>query len=157
MIRKGDKPLQQIALRYSEREKLEEKLPFKENYILLQKHNNGPLSRDCGIVIEQYKVVKHKNFTINCEKIKDSFVLLNDQTFALVKNIIRTNERISLIINKIDIINSLYDEPDSKEIDICIGNASRDLSTISLNSVSCKAWRIPSTSGSILLPLHHSH
>lgn len=50
VIRKGDKPLQQIGRRYSVREALQKKSLVQKEYILEQEHNSGPLTTDYWFV-----------------------------------------------------------------------------------------------------------
>lgn len=121
MIRKGDKPLQQIERRYSERETLEKNLiVIKENSLQMQ-HNNGPLG-NCRNVSDHYKKLVHTAFTINCSNLKVSCVLLRNGTFAMVKNIVSSSNAChKLIIQSVQTIHNLYDLPDSRFVSIGIG------------------------------------
>lgn len=157
MIRKDYKPLEQIARRYSERESIMQP-QLEKPYSLSNSHNSGPLTRNCGNITKQYKVLKHQDFTINCTTPKDSCILLKDGTFCKVKNIVtsETND-IILIVKPFIKINSFYDNPDSRNINIYMVTASRrsEFST-PLRNLQSKVWRIPTNEDVILIPLRHS-
>lgn len=99
MVRKVHKPLEQIAKRYSEREKAEQS-QIKEAYSLINLHNSGPLTKDCLNIKKQYKILKNKDLTIDCTKPKDSCIFLKDGTFGTVKNIVVSQTNNILFIVK---------------------------------------------------------
>lgn len=92
MIRKGDKPLEQIARRYHDREFADKKLINKKLLIYKQSHNSGPLTETNKNVWNQYKILGSKSYTINCNVDKDRYVLLKDGIFCKVLNIIKLFE-----------------------------------------------------------------
>lgn len=157
MIRKGDKPLEQIARRYSETEAAEKNSGIKEQLLCQRPHNSGPLIEICKNVWQQYKIVKLESFTIDCDADKNRYVLLNDGTFDKVLNIIKCNEDdIQLIITKINSIDKLYNNPDSRCLNIHIGNGmNNSIFSTSVKNLLCKVWRVPTKRGFILLPLLH--
>lgn len=59
MTRKGKKPLQQIARRYSEMESAEEESASLTQLTFKNAHNSGPLSDDFINVTEQFKEIKN--------------------------------------------------------------------------------------------------
>lgn len=158
MVRKGHKPLEQIARRYSEREKFEQPL-MEKSYSLIAEHNNGPLSRDCLNIKKQYKRLKYKDLTIDCTTPKDNSILLKDGTFCAVKNIVVSHINDILFIVKpfLKTNYSLYSNPDSRNIDIYIAaNSRKSEFATPISNLRSKVWRIPSNEGIIFLPLRHT-
>ncbi|XP_051170917.1 uncharacterized protein LOC127289069 [Leptopilina boulardi] len=157
MIRKGEKPLQQIAKRYSEREAAQNNSEIIEKIEIKDVHSTGPVTKDCTNIKHQFKRLECKSFKINCRESKNSFVILKDGRFGQVLNIVECDDDILLVIKNIVSIEKLYDNPDSRYINIHIGNFSRDgYCTISFKNILSKMWRIPSKRGIIMLPLKHS-
>lgn len=157
MIRTGEKPLQQIARRYSEMEK-HQKQQTSDMELLFQPHCSGPITEDCSAVTHrQYKVLKNKYFYINCNNAKDRSFLLNDGSFAVIENVVRLNEnKIFLIGKKLKFKTSFYEVPNSKQIKIHVmDDCNEELLAIPLDDVSAKVWRIPSSLGQIVMPLLH--
>lgn len=59
IIRKGDKPWQQLARRYAELEDIKKNCSVFEDFILEQPHKRGPLTHDCvSNPPDQYKILK---------------------------------------------------------------------------------------------------
>lgn len=112
-------PLAQIARRYSEREGYFNDLKKKENKTTLEyPHNTGPLVNDSISIKPQYKILRNKSFKLNFFEPKNSCVLLKDGTFGLVMNIVDCDNDRRLIMKKINSISSLYNNPDSRYINI---------------------------------------
>lgn len=158
MIRKGNKPLEQLARRYFESEAAERKLLVTEQTICERPYNTGPLSTDCHEVWQQYKLIKHQSYTIVCDEAKDSYVLLKDGMFARVLNIVKCkNNDIRLVVKQIISADKLYDNPDSRLLNIHIGNINENNTMFSTaaNNVLCKIWRVPTDTGLIMCPLLH--
>lgn len=145
MIRKGDKPLEQIARRYAEMEAAEEDLCFVPELSLQQPHNDGPLTEKCINVKQQYKFCKSKSYTIDCNNSKDCCVLLEEGTFAKISNILQyENNKIGVIEKKMLHKESLCDEPDSRLINIHIVVPSNALQfSRSIDEIQRKVWKIP--------------
>ncbi|XP_051176656.1 uncharacterized protein LOC127291512 [Leptopilina boulardi] len=157
MIRKGHKPLEQIARRYSERQSIK-KLKNETPYSFFKTHNSGPITKNCTNIKKQYKALKHEDFTIDCSTPKDSCILLRDGTFGKVTNIVISNTNdILLIVKPFTKTSSVYDTPDSRDINIHMATDSRrsEFSTPITNFHS-KVWRIPTNEDLILLPLRHT-
>lgn len=156
MIRKGDKPLQQIARRYAESEEAEKKKIMKQKLVGKKSHNSGPLTEDCQKVFQQYKILEHESFKINCIEDKNSYVMLKDGVFGKVMNIAESKDSIRLIVKKINSKGKLYDPPDSRSLNIHIGKVSNcKLFSTHVDNVLCKVWRIPTRTGLVMLPLLH--
>ncbi|KYM94366.1 hypothetical protein ALC62_15008, partial [Cyphomyrmex costatus] len=91
LLKKYDKPLQQIVRRCVEYEKnkVTEKLPTEENknFIvdLKSTHSFGPLIHGC--CNPQYKIIRKTNMTLRIDVIGDNCCALIDGTIVLIKNI----------------------------------------------------------------------
>lgn len=159
-LRKGDKPIQQLARRYAEAEDLQKNCSSNlEKFILEYPHNRGPLTFDClSNIPEQYKIFEDKGFKINCDDMKDNCVMLKDGIFLIVKNIVKYyTQDIRLIGHKLCLKTSLYGEPDSKLINIhltCDGNED-EIHSVPLTDVISKVWKIPTSEGMAVFPLLH--
>ena len=162
MLRKGDKPLEQIARRYEEIEAAE-KLNYSSlvpERTLKEPHSKGPLTNQCTDVKQQYKVLKTESYSIksnNCNK--DSCILLKNETFISVKNIVQLNNNdIRFIGTKFSPSESLYEEPDSRLLNIHImkNDSGATFHSHSLDDVAAKVWQMPCGKGRILIPLLHS-
>lgn len=118
MIRKGDKPLQQVARRYSEMEFADEKCTSLPECTFKSAHNDGLLMDDCINIRNQFKEAVRENHSINCTNHKDNCVLLNDGSFAIIENIVKTKSEVRLVGRKLKSKGNLYDSPDSRSINI---------------------------------------
>jgi len=97
MIRKADKPLQQLAKRFSELENIESNRKYLNNKSKLtnslnlqNKHTKGPLTQSdiFNLPINQYKkcIIPDK-LSIHCDT-KNCFCLLKDGSVVFIKNIV---------------------------------------------------------------------
>lgn len=157
MVRKGDKPLEQIARRYSEREAMEKNYLPIERYICEQPHNTGPVTDDCKNVLQQYKLLKYESIVIDCNTDKDRYVFLKDGMFVKVLNIIkRDDDEIHLVAKPINSIGKVYENPDSRLLNIHIGEIQNNavLST-SIDNILNKVWRVPTSQGIVMFTLPH--
>jgi len=160
MIRKSDKPLQQIIKRKYEQN---EHNNFQHNYIkteitLKKEHSNGPLLDDLTSL--QYRNVHFKNMKIKTMSTADRFVLTKDNNIMEVLNVghtMNTNEVV--LIGKLYLIKiPLYEEPISSTIlDIYIvKNLSNELIWIPLKDIKKKVMLIEKDGQNIALPIIHS-
>lgn len=96
LLRKYDKPLQQIVRRYMEYEKnkIEENLTTEEieNFTIDLKsiHSSGPLIHAC--CNPQYRIIRKANMILRTDVIADNCCALVDGTIILIKNIIRNKD-----------------------------------------------------------------
>lgn len=116
-------------------------------FLLKQQHCSGPIAEECPATMDgQYKVLKTKNFRINCDNAKDRCVLLNDGTFSVIENIVKFNNTVYFIRTYLQFKTSLYENPDSQQINIHVmDEGDGRLHVIPHNNVSAKVWRIPSS------------
>ncbi|XP_043478375.1 uncharacterized protein LOC122512027 isoform X2 [Leptopilina heterotoma] len=160
MIRKGDKPLQQLARRYAEVENIQKLKNYAtEEFILDHAHNRGPLTQDCLTNIpKQYKNLKTKGFSINCDDIRNNCVMLKDGTFLIVENILQLGgQDIKIVGHRLCFKGSLYEDPDSRLINIYMANNvnEEEKHCLLLSDVISKAWKIPTSKGIAVIPLLH--
>lgn len=157
MVRKGEKPLEQIARRYSEHEAVEKYSEIQKGPSYKHIHNTGPIPRDLKNIWQQYKLVNHESYTIDCSNAKNSFILLKDGTFGKVLNIINCNDNeCQLVVKKLSSTDKLYEYPNSQLLNIHITKICNEVFLTSINNnVLCKVWRVPTREGIICLPLLH--
>lgn len=99
MIRKYDKPLQQIARRFLKNQNIvfEERRVCKEHtnsYIKKKNHNQGPLTHRRSTA--QYKKMRTSNYCIDVDNCKDDSVLVDD-IFVKVYNFAKYDNTFYLI------------------------------------------------------------
>jgi len=86
MLRKDDKPLQQIIKRHCEREKLCANLKNSgeiNNPILSIPHNSGLVPSNSSL--QQYKQIEFKKFMIKFNHQRDQYCLLNTGEIIMLK------------------------------------------------------------------------
>jgi len=118
MIRKSDKPLQQIIKRnyeQNEHNNFQHK-NIKTEITLKKEHSNGPLLDDLTSL--QYRNVHFKNMKIKTMSAADCFVLAKDNNIMKVLNIGHTmNSSEVVLIGKLYLIKiPFYEEPISSTI-----------------------------------------
>jgi len=160
MIRKSDKPLQQIIKRnYEQNEHKHFQYKDKTTEITLKKeHSNGPLLDD--LTSQQYRNVHFKNNKIKTMSKADRFILTKDNNIMEVLNIghtMNTNEVV--LIGKLFLIKiPFYEQPISSTIlDIYIVKSlSNELIWIPLKHVKKKVMLLEKDGQNIALPIIHS-
>ncbi|KAF0710825.1 Uncharacterized protein FWK35_00033241, partial [Aphis craccivora] len=114
MIRKHDKPLQQIIRRCNERNFIERKI-FEQNLInceqLKHKDTDGPLLEN--LIGVQYKKLYFKNIKIKVGDNANSFILNDSNDIIKVENIISLNKTNEIfIIGKVfEVKKAFYEKP----------------------------------------------
>lgn len=151
MIRKREKPLQQIARRYSEQEKAEmEKSetstasPLNSKINLKHGHFNGPLADGIHGIYEQFKIYESTTYSINCNVSKDCYVLLRNSKFGIIENIAQEeNGTVYFISEEYEPIDRLYNNPDSSNFNINIIRSSNSEKHLwYVEDIHCKVWRV---------------
>lgn len=165
MIRKGEKPLQQLARRISEIEVAKEESEVTSDVTnsstkvnLEQLHFNGPLTRETQSGVEQFKKFKNEAFKINCNNSKDACVLLKDGNFTVIENILKLKSgNICFIGKKYSPIDDLYKNPNSSLFNISIAkNVSSESKLFNMEDIHTKTWKVPCKRGIIVIPLAHN-
>lgn len=114
MIRKHDKPLQQIIRRCNERNFIERKI-LEQNLInceqLKHKHTDGPLLEN--LIEVQYKKLYFKNIKTKVGDNANSFILNDSNDIIKVENIISLNKTNEIfIIGKVfEVKKAFYEKP----------------------------------------------
>lgn len=147
MIRKNDKPLQQIAKRFSEIESHALINGKKYCEISLNKeHKLGPIPNSNifnGQNILQYNQIVYKNkISIICNNFKDNCILIKNGIFISVLNIIQINKKnIYIIGSKLKPIGSLFKKPcDSKDCMIQIVEQKSKICFWPIEEIQMKLW-----------------
>lgn len=153
MVRKYDKPLQQVVNRYSEN-KNKRNLLVKDNNTFEIKpkfeknHNEGPLISE--VTSPQYKHLILENFMINITKDADSYVGVHkNDTFSIIKvvNICYcTNLKKEVILGrKFETLKCFFNKPiKSSEINIYqISDFSKKIEIWSIDDITSKYMVIP--------------
>ncbi|CAI6351799.1 unnamed protein product [Macrosiphum euphorbiae] len=160
MLRKPDKPLQQIIKRYKEKCLLMSNTKYK--YIELHFtgiHNRGPIIENSMKGL-QFSSLKLENMTVKTKVDADSYLITKDKKLIKVVNII-SNERKSdgiLICKYFQNSYPLFLNPISSiDFDIyAVNNLSSELIWYHINDINKKIILIPHNNEQILLPLLHS-
>ncbi|CAI6369915.1 unnamed protein product [Macrosiphum euphorbiae] len=158
MIRKSDKPLQQIIKRhYEPNEHKHFQYKNETTEITLKKeHSNGPLLD--GLTSRQYRNEHFKNMKIKTMSTADRFILTKDNNIMEVLNIGHTmnpNE----VVGKLYLIKiPFYEQPlRSTILDIYIVKSlSNELIRIPLKHVKQKVMLLEKDGQNIALPIIHS-
>lgn len=111
LIRKGDKPLQQIDRRLRELNFSIDRSEDRNKRFLQKNHQNGPLNEERNYK-EQYKILNLDTFYLNCDDNKNNCVILKDNTVINVYNITYSQDNNLYIIGKKFIPDAnLFDTP----------------------------------------------
>lgn len=163
LLRKYDKPLQQIVKRYAEynnnkiakKHKTEEAINFMID--LTSSHSSGPLIHGC--CNPQYKIIRKANMTLRTDVIADNCCALVDGTIVLIKNIAHNKDlNVDVIIghkflNKQD----FYNIPcPSSFLNIFSVHSLSDLQMWPIENIHTKYVKLPmSETKYVVLPLLH--
>ncbi|KAK3929625.1 Deoxyguanosinetriphosphate triphosphohydrolase-like protein [Frankliniella fusca] len=165
MIRKGEKPLQQLVRRFMEAEQsglLNGKLWEHENIsepLFKQCHSSGPLKS--GTTSPQYFVCQFpKGFTISTKSEANNCCKLRDNSIILVNNFAfdSTKKTKVAIGRKFRNLEEAYSYPfESSSIGIHLAHTlERNLKTWPVNDIDSKCFRMPFKHGYLIVPLMHS-
>lgn len=163
--RKDDKPLQQIARRYTEIEnnlKIDGLKIINNNEIKYKKeHSEGPLF-DEFIFCTQFKEAYFYNFTLKVDDINNNCVGIKENVIALIKNIVYNNKtkQYFLIGKEYSEKQALYTVPcNSSILNIFeLNNLSNNYKMWPISSVICKyfVYNIPGTNSTAAFPILHT-
>lgn len=170
MLRKSERPLQQLAKRYSEREnivKFNNTKPIGQ-LGLKKLHTSGPLTNSISInktSVIQYKQYTSSKLSIICDGTKNCFCLLNDNVVVFVQNIVKfiSSDKIYICGYDLKLSNpsSFYTIPCSS-IDLNIKIVSgigknQTLHIWPIDTIKAKIWLIPLKEKYIAVPIIHSY
>ena len=160
MIRKYDKPLQQIARRFTESENVafQNSCSKKSNtnvQIFEKLHKQGPLIHEN--FDGQYKKLYYNNFCIDVNKIKDNNVLV-DGTFVKVQNFVKINKSMHLIGKQLKPIDLIYSDPcDSSILMSNIVELDSTLKTWPCSKIEAKLIALLNNDKLYVFPLVHTY
>jgi len=158
MLRKPDKPLEQIINRYNE----VASIPYnkeKKDFYFSGPHNKGPLL-DSATINSQFTTYKCDRFTLKTHVQADSYVLTKNNDIVKVFNIIQvgnTNEAI-IICKQFRNPCPLFKKPiESTCLNIYVVNKLDDtFISFNIKDIKKKVCVFPSDENLIVLPLLHS-
>lgn len=154
MLRKSEKPLEQIARRYHERvlnnAKYVTNLKIPQIFVN-KEHTNGPLVNNLENAV-QYKIYKYGNVNIDCDDRSNNTCLTNNGEFITIKNIIYYHGSYFVGYQHL-----FFKNLDKLSIAPMIGiyTESSCLQKWAASSILKKVWRIPIDNKYILIPLVH--
>jgi len=158
LIRKPDKPLEQVVLRYQERKKLKNNVKSKKEFKLTGSHNRGPLIQNT--TSPQYNKLLFYNFKFKSQIDADSYFCSNNNEIVKLINIAYSTNtgQVTLIGKKFDCMQDFYDEPiKSSHFGIYIvDNLSNTLQTWQISDIKKKVMVFNFEDKSIAVPFLHS-
>lgn len=90
-IRKPEKPLQQLARRYSERQYMSQEQLIVSTCQLKYQHHCGPLlPKFSHKTMIQFKILQSDAYYFNCDDINNNILMLDNKTIVRVLNIVKT-------------------------------------------------------------------
>uniref|UniRef100_A0A1Y1KAV2 DUF4218 domain-containing protein n=1 Tax=Photinus pyralis TaxID=7054 RepID=A0A1Y1KAV2_PHOPY len=160
LLRKSDKPLQQLARRYSEIGNIELHSNNDFKIRLAFEHFHGPLDEKRN-VHSQYQVMFSESFSIRCNRMCDSCYLLTSGVVIIIENIVKGNDNELYVIGKaLNEIGSFFNIPCSSlqyQIKV-VGNLNiGSHSRWHISDIKCKLWAIPYRDTYIAFPLIHTN
>ncbi|KAJ1519049.1 hypothetical protein ONE63_011292 [Megalurothrips usitatus] len=155
MVRKGEKPLEQVARRYEEK-KLKSSHTFdKKEKLLSGLHCTGPLPPGC--FNPQYSSFNKSDMKINLSA-ANCCCVLKDGSIILVENIAHSQDRQPVFVGKkFLVVKDLYSFPcSSQQLGIChVSKLSFKTSYWLCTELKNKCFRMPHKGGFAVIPLIH--
>ncbi|XP_036141389.1 uncharacterized protein LOC118645100 [Monomorium pharaonis] len=159
-VRKGEKPLQQIARRIIEYDLPVKNTKMKFSYLLEKRHYDGPLDAYCDMLyVKQYKFMRTDTFFINCDNNANSCCLLKHGLFVESVNFIRHQNTSYIIGRQLLPCGSLYSVPtDSLDVGIVIVKRQHEIKSWLCSDVKMKLIKIPYDANNkfVVLPILHT-
>ncbi|KAB0804368.1 hypothetical protein PPYR_01338 [Photinus pyralis] len=145
MVRKHDKPLQQVVNRMSEQISCK---MLKNNYDLnqptfLQEHSKGPLLNNC--CSRQYMILKFKGYTFKLNS-TDCYAILNDNKIIKIHNFVTVDNLNYAVVQYLQKVGLLFNSPcESELVGICCITISNvyDLKICNINEIKSKVMILP--------------
>lgn len=160
-VRKGEKPLEQIARRLAEHEyivDIKNNCIKMENMISVDKvHYNGTVTNsrqfDC-----QYKMLSINSWSINVSDRRNNCIMLSDGTIINVLNIAKSNNILYLIGKRCLKKKNLFSLEDfySGSLNINVVEECNVIEDWPCNLIRAKIFKIPCETGFITYPLNHT-
>lgn len=144
LIRKAEKPLQQILCRFSEKYMVDRQQFKAETCKLSREHCCGPLlSYFIGKSLIQYKLLQTNVIYLNCDIQSENMVMLKNHDICKVLNIIKTvPDKIYVIVKHYKVINPVYEKPCSSAMlfMFIVVEDNRSLSKCLMSEIMYKMW-----------------
>jgi len=165
MIRKNEKPLQQLSRRYSELNNFN--IPIKKtitnnNEVSFEKvHSNGPLINDYNFSF-QYKILRTKTYTILSNSSSNSCISFENGTVISVLNLVKRSDNTKFIIGrKFKVVKNLYSDPvypcASEQLGIQIMREDTAVCLWPCKNIRNKMWKMPYDQNQfVLFPIIHT-
>lgn len=101
LLRKGDKPLQQLSRRFGEIESINKKYrKVRNSELCLEKeHFDGPVHQEYNIK-GQYKILRNSVYTIRCGDKRNNCCILKNGEYIEVENIFQCQDKTIFVIGK---------------------------------------------------------
>lgn len=158
LVRKPNLPLQQVIRRLTERQNSIKILRYKEKTIVCkQQHYDGPILTEYE-KYSQFFVLISNRFRLSL-RAKDSCIMTDDGRVAVVKNILKHDDHIALVVSFYAIMQNLFEYPlSSGDIGIyCVSKLQERLFVINLQQIRCKCVQLPKSNGIYaVFPLSHT-
>lgn len=156
LIRKQDKPLEQIVRRRGESEIIVDNTRNVElNYPICQnKQRRGPVILN-EIVISQYEKVIFKDFVLKATK-PDNICALKDGSVISIKKIISTEDGIKIVGCQYLVLEDFYEKPcKSSALEIFVVSQNGPIKSWPLNEVAYKCMKLELDDKDVVFPLLH--
>ncbi|KYQ48594.1 hypothetical protein ALC60_12356 [Trachymyrmex zeteki] len=149
MLRKNEKPLQQLSRRYAEINKSNlfktRKSSHEMNFKKL--HSDGPVIDGYNFSV-QYKVLHSKTYTIHAKNSANNCVLLKNGTIVVVLNFAKLNDNRTVIIGrKLKVVGNLYADPiypcASEQLGVQITREDAAVCLWPCDQIHNKMWKMP--------------
>lgn len=157
LLRKGNQPLQQIANRLEERDKLFKAQSKSETFPQLKfQHFQGPLLH-FQKAFRQYKHIILSNFCLSLDE-TDNCCFLADDSVVIIRNIVSSDQDIKIIGQKFLTLENFFTSPcNSSELNIFLAsNFSSSLQLWDISDVKSKCVKMKYNSKYVIYPLLHT-
>ncbi|KYN00040.1 hypothetical protein ALC62_09202 [Cyphomyrmex costatus] len=160
LLRKPDKPLQQLARRYAEIETLPlsvQSCQIQSNINFRKPHNSGPLIDGYNFTA-QFKILENDLYSIYCDNERNNCVLLNNGDVVLIFNLVQSNDNNKFIIGKkLRYLDNLYSSPcASSTFNIQIVKIEDQLQIWPCDKLQAKMWIMSLNKNHIVFPIIHT-
>ncbi|KAB0790543.1 hypothetical protein PPYR_05331 [Photinus pyralis] len=157
LVRKGDRPLQQIVNRIVERNKcvLGSGNIRAEYPVLKYEHSNGPLIASV-FGMKQFKKIYIKNFLLALDD-SNNCCFMNDNSVVIIKNIVSLNNVVTVIGQKYLVLENLYNLPcESSKLNIFVVSKEGPIKSWELPQVLHKFFKLTLNNKVVVFPLLHT-
>ncbi|XP_077256605.1 uncharacterized protein LOC143894311 [Temnothorax americanus] len=164
MLRKNEKPLQQLSTRYSELKNCN--MPIKKrknsNEIYFEKaHLNGPLIDGYNFSC-QYKILRTKTYTIYSNSASNNCISFENGTVVSVLNLVKRDDNTKFIIGrKLKVVKNLYSDPvypcASKQLGVQVMREDTAVCLWPCENIRNKMWKMPYNQNQfVVFPVIHT-